>query len=340
MGLSLDTAIDDVRDAVLSAATVVPAGGGTHWDVGGPPPDGTRVRAPAGIVDYDPAELTITLGAGTTVGELDEVVGAAGQHCPLDPRDSRATVGGVLAVGLSGPRRFRYGPIRNRLLEVHFVIADGRHIKGGGRTVKNVSGYDIARLLVGSFGTLGVIVQATLRCEPRPVRSAWLVCDAPGGEVAARAFRASSVLTNGAQTYVLVEGYPEDVAATATNVDGTATYGPPAWPRGAHRGRISVAPNEIDPVGRRLTEAGVPWLGEAGVGTVHVAADTEAGLAEARAIAHDADGWLLREAGAPQLDGFGIPLPNVEVMARVKDALDPEGRMNPGRVPIARAVPA
>jgi glycolate oxidase FAD binding subunit len=338
--VNVDAAIDDVREAVRSAAIVVPVGGRTHWEVGGPPPDGTSVAAPAGIVDYDPGELVVTLGAGTTVAELDAVVGEAGQECPIDARNPSATVGGAIATGLSGPRRLRYGPLRNRLLEVHFVTADGRRIKGGGRTVKNVSGYDVARLLVGSFGTLGVIVQVTLRCEPSPARSEWLVCDAPGTDVVARVFRASSVLTNASRTSVLIEGYDEDVAAAVATLDGARGDGPPPWPEGAHRGRISVPPNAIDVVGARLTDAGVAWLGESGIGTVHVAARSEDGLAEARAIAHAADGWLLREAGAHGLDGFGVALPNVDVMARVKDALDPERRMNPGRLPMPLAVRA
>jgi len=339
-GMSLDAEIAGVCDAVRTAATVVPVGGRTQWEVGGPVPGGTEVRAPAGIVDYDPAELTVTLGAGTTVAELDAVVGAAGQHCPIDPHDPAATVGGVLAVGMSGPRRLRYGPLRNRLLEVHFVIADGRRIKGGGRTVKNVSGYDVARLLVGSFGTLGVIVQVTLRCEPRPAYSEWLVCDAPSADVVARAFRASSILTDGSRTYVLVEGYAEDVAAAVATLDGTRVASGPRWPEGAHRGRISVPPGAVGGLGRSLTDAGIEWLGEAGIGTVHVAAEHEGGLADARELAHAAEGWLLREAGAPGLDGFGVDLPNVDVMARVHDAVDPDGRMNPGRLPIPRAVHA
>src|SRR5262249_59784978 len=197
-----------------------------------------------------------------TVAELEGVRAAAGQHCPIDARDAAATVGGVLAVGLSGPRRLRYGPLRNRLLEVHFVTADGRRIKGGGRTVKNVSGYDVARLLVGSFGTLGVIVQVTLRCEPRAAQSQWLVCATPACDAAARAFRASSVLTDGSQTHVLVEGHARDVDATATAIDATPIDRPAPWPAGPHRGRISVPPGAVDAVGRRLGDDGIAWLGE------------------------------------------------------------------------------
>ena len=101
-----------------------------------------------------------------------------------------------------------------------------------------------------------------------------------------------------------------------------------------------MPPGAVDVVGRRLSESGLEWLGEAGVGTVHVATDREDDLAEARAIAHTADGWLLREAGAPGLDGFGIDVPNLDVMTRIKDALDPEHRMNPGRLPVLGAVHA
>ena len=96
------------------------------------------------------------------------MLGAAGQECALDPRDRAATVGGVLATGLSGHRRLRLGPLRDRVLEVRFVTADGRLVKAGGPTVKNVSGFDLPRLLVGSLGTIGVLVQVTLRCQPRP----------------------------------------------------------------------------------------------------------------------------------------------------------------------------
>ncbi len=88
--------------------------------------------------------------------------------CALDPRDPAATIGGILACGLSGWRRLRHGPLRDHVLEVRFVTAQGRLVKAGGPTVKNVTGYDLPRLLVGSFGTLGVLAQVTLRCRPRP----------------------------------------------------------------------------------------------------------------------------------------------------------------------------
>ena len=115
----------------------------------------------------------MTVGAGTTCAELDAVLAERGQECPLDPRDATATVGGVIACGLSGVRRLRHGPLRDQVLEVRFVTADGRLVKAGGPTVKNVTGYDLPRLLVGSFGTLGLLSQVTLRCRPIAKARAW-----------------------------------------------------------------------------------------------------------------------------------------------------------------------
>ena len=331
----LDDAIEAVCAAVRAATAVVPVGGRTHWEVGGPAPAGTEVVAPAGIVEYDPAELTVTLGAGTRVGDLDAVLAASGQQCPLDPRHPTATVGGVLATGLSGTRRLRYGPVRNRLLEVHLVTGDGRRVKGGGRTVKNVSGYDVARLVVGSLGTLGVIVQVTLRCEPRPPASAWLTTERPGAEAAAAAFRPATILVQPGTTTVLVEGHPDDIAAETTRLDARPAAGPPRLPQGPFRGRISVSPARVDTVVAEATRIGIGAVGEGGVGTVHVAAPTAESLRAARAIAHGAGGWLLRETGGVgEVDGFGVALPNRAVMARIKDALDPAGVCNPGRLPL------
>ncbi|MFM8304939.1 MAG: FAD-binding oxidoreductase [Actinomycetota bacterium] len=331
----LDAAIAALVTTVGAATAVVPVGGRTHWEVGGPVPTGTEVRAPAGIVEYDPAELTVTVGAGTRVGDLDATLAAAGQQCPLDPRDPDATVGGVLATGLSGLRRLRYGPVRNRLLEVHLVLGDGRRVKGGGRTVKNVSGYDVARLVVGSFGTLGVLTQVTLRCEPLPPAAAWFAVEAPGLAVLRAGFRPAAVLVGPGPTSVLLEGFPADIAAEAARVGGVPTGGPPSLPAGPHRGRASVAPAKVDALVQALTAAGVAALGEAGVGTVHVAASTAEALAIARALAHDQGGWMLREAGGGADDGFGVALPNRALMARIRDALDPEGTCNPGRLPLA-----
>jgi len=338
--------VDALQAAVAAADAVVPVGARIHWEVGDPTTGGVEVQAPGGIVTYDPAELTVTVGAGITVGELAAVLGESGQECPLDARAPEATVGGVLATGLSGPRRLRYGPLRDRLLEVRFVTADGRLVKGGGPTVKNVTGYDLPRLLVGSMGTIGVLVQVTLRCQPRARVARWITTSTDPFEARRRMFRPSCITWDGVTTRVLLEGHPDDVVGEAkaagldagTDADPTAVDAGPGWPDGPHRGRISVRPSRLRELGPALDEIdGARWLAEVGVGTVHVAAAEPEGLVAAREVAIAHGGWLLREAGAPGVSGYGRGLPNLAILERIRAAFDPTGKLSPGRLPGAAA---
>jgi glycolate oxidase FAD binding subunit len=282
-------------------------------------------------MQYEPEDLTITVGAGSSFGDVSATLAEHGQECPLDPRDPAATIGGIVASGLSGQRRLRYGPLRDHVLEIRFVSADGRLVKGGGPTVKNVTGYDLVRLFVGSLGTLGVLTQVTLRCRPRAAHARWVHVD--GDTDVSEFFRASSVLWDGVHTAALFEGAESDVANQAS---GWATADQPALPDGPHRGRISVAPTQVGALGRALRAIeGLRWCAEVGVGTVHVAADDAHALAAARAVAEDAGGWMLREAGGtPDDNGFGRALPNTDVMRRIKAAFDPSGKFSPGRLPL------
>ncbi len=316
------------------ARAVAPVGARTQWEVGGPPPLGAlEVRAPAGVITYEPADMTITVGAGTSFAIVDEVLAEHGQECPLDPRRHSATVGGILACGLSGIRRLRHGPVRDHVLEVRFETGDGRLVKGGGPTVKNVTGYDLPRLFVGSFGTIGVLQQATLRCRPRPRAAAWF-----SGADASGRYRPSARLWSGGDEAVLLEGVHGDVEEQGR---GLAPLGvAPELPDGDHRGRISVAPGNLRACASVLA-ADVRWCAELGVGTIHIAADDADALIGARAVAHAYDGWMLREAGGPPTDdGYGIPLPNLALMRRVKHTFDPHGRLNPGRLPLGAEVRA
>jgi glycolate oxidase FAD binding subunit len=332
-----DAALSDLRDAVLGAPAVRVAGAGTHADVGDPVAGATVVvRAPAGILAYEPADMTVTVLAGTPVAELSAALAERGQECPLDPRDGTATIGGVLACGLSGPRRLRVGPVRDRVLEVHVVTGDGRIVRGGGPTVKNVTGYDLPRLMVGALGTLGVIGQVTLRTQPVPPASQWATSPEPPSSLRARLFRPSCLAWDGTTTHVLLVGHRNDLDAEVAAAALTPAA-EPAWPAGLHRGRVSVAPGTLPALAERLGYLDCSRLAEGGVGTVHVAATSEAGLASARAAAVAEGGWLLRESGAPGLSGFGAALPAPEVQARLKTAFDPDGRLNPGRIPYARS---
>lgn len=315
------------RTAVATAPAVVPTGARTQFEVGNAVEPAVEVAAPEGVLRYEPEDLTVTVGAGTSFATLDATLAARGQECPLDPRDDRATIGGLLATGLSGFRRLRHGPIREQVLEVHFVTADGRVVKGGGPTVKNVTGYDLPRLLVGSFGTLGLLVQATLRCRPRAASAQWFRTTEPPRDL----FRPAAVLWDGNDVHVLLEGAPADVETQGRAMTAATA---PAFPSGPHRGRISIAPGALTALAPDLTRTAARWCAELGVGTVHVAADSADALGAARAAAHAHGGWMLREAGGNGIDGFGRPLPNAALMQRIKHAFDPTGKLAPGRLPL------
>lgn len=250
----------EVGDA--GAGPVAPVGGRTQWDVGGSPAPGAReVRPPAGIVDYEPAEMTVRVRAATTVAELDNALAEHGQMVTLDPRSpAQATVGGVLAVGHSGVRRLRWGPVRDTVLEARYVSAEGRLVKSGGPVVKNVSGFDLCRLLVGSLGTLGVLAEVVLRVQPRPRAAQWLTAEGVDPfELRGRLHRPSSILWDGARTWLLLEGHPADVAVE-TPPGFVACDGPPPLPPF----RTSLRPSALP----SLTGE---FVAEVGVGTVHVA---------------------------------------------------------------------
>ena len=121
-----------------------------------------------GVTEYEPDDLTVGVAAGTSLAELRARVGEHRQRVPLDPADARASVGGVLARGTAGPMRRGWSTPRRQVLGLEVVTGDGRVLRVGGRVVKNVAGYDLNKLFVGSMGTLGVIANAHLRLLPAP----------------------------------------------------------------------------------------------------------------------------------------------------------------------------
>uniref|UniRef100_A0A7C2JZW0 FAD-binding oxidoreductase n=1 Tax=Schlesneria paludicola TaxID=360056 RepID=A0A7C2JZW0_9PLAN len=126
------------------------------------------------VVDYPARDMTITVEAGLPVAELQQLLATENQQLPIDvPQAGRATIGGAIACNVSGPRRFGYGTFRDYVIGISAVDAQGRLFQGGGRVVKNVAGYDVCKLLVGSRGTLAAITQVTLKLKPRPQTSGW-----------------------------------------------------------------------------------------------------------------------------------------------------------------------
>jgi glycolate oxidase FAD binding subunit len=167
-----------VRHAAAEGRALYPVGGGTMLDYGLPPTKpGTAVELGGldRVIDYPARDMTVTVQAGITINRLQEVLRAEGQHLPVDvPFPVEATLGGAVATNASGPRRFGYGTLRDYVIGISAVNDEGQEIKAGGRVVKNVAGYDLMKLYTGSFGTLGIITQVTLKVKPLPEASRWL----------------------------------------------------------------------------------------------------------------------------------------------------------------------
>ena len=172
------------------AGMVGAASGPLHVFGGGTRPVGKPVTGEAlsladlsGIVDYEPGALTLVAKAGTPVAEIEAALAAEGQRLAFEPMDHRAllgtqgtpTIGGVVAANVSGPRRVSVGAARDSLLGVRFVDGSGRVLKNGGRVMKNVTGYDLVKLMAGSYGTLGVLTEVALKVLPAPQAAATLV---------------------------------------------------------------------------------------------------------------------------------------------------------------------
>jgi glycolate oxidase FAD binding subunit len=190
--------VEEVQ-AVVSLASaagvpIVPWGGGTATAVGMPVAWSGLVlglRRLKRILEHEPGDLTVTIEAGATVAELQAALATKGQWLSLDPPDAdRATLGGVVAANASGPRRHLYGTVRDLLIGLSVVTADGAVVRGGGKVVKNVAGYDLPKLFIGSYGTLGVIVEATFKLRPRPDAERFVVAAFDGMKDAAAAVRA------------------------------------------------------------------------------------------------------------------------------------------------------
>ncbi len=259
---------------------------------GGPVADVRTVRPPSGIEWIQADEMTLRCGAGTPIDDVDAALLEVGQCVALPPG---GTVGGALSVGQAGLRRLGYGPVRDVLLQACYVSDGGQVVQAGGPTVKNVSGFDLCRLLVGARGTLGFLGDVIIRSRPRPPHSQWFTAEVDDPFPAfARLYRPASVLWNGTRLWALLEGHPADVAAQAAGCSLDVCDGPPALPTGSRR---VVSPASVG----SLTGE---FVAEVGVGVVH--------HSEAVPVADR------RESSVTKLT------------RRIKAEFDPSGRLNPG----------
>jgi glycolate oxidase FAD binding subunit len=299
--LATDKTLVDFATNVGDSGAVAIEGRRTRWNRGGELATDARViSAPSGVVDFQPDEMIVVVRAGTTVAELEHALGERGQRSALPNRGG--TVGGALAVGENHLALLGRGMMRASLLEVRYVSAEGKLIRGGGPTVKNVTGFDIPRIMVGSLGTLGCIAEVILRTNPIPAVSQWFVADGVNPfDVRDAMLRPSAILWNGSRTTVLIEGHAVDVADQLRAIRRFGNFVESDCEPELPPHRWSLSPADLRNIARHDTGA---FVASIGVGVVF------AEKPQPRREVSDA----------------------VRVVSeRLKANFDPTGRLNPGR---------
>src|SRR4051812_31606949 len=282
------------------------------------------------VVAYDPAEMLCVVEAGMRLATLRRLLADGDQEWPVDEPDD-ATVGGAIAADVTLPRQLRVGCLRDTVVEMAFVTGDGRRIRSGARTVKNVTGYDLHRLLTGSHGTLGVITQVALKVRPLPKVARTLVTREGGIELATRILDAvpspAAVVAEHDRVRLRLEGWPEEVAEQARRANEVAVLAdadPSTWleppvPDAPVLAQVAVAPSRL----ADCIDGGDRYRAVLGVGYAWIACDDAGGFASVceRTIARGGIARAPRGGGAPP--PVDVPFP--ELQSRIKAAFDPAG---------------
>ncbi|MFR9729563.1 FAD-binding oxidoreductase [Saccharopolyspora sp. MS10] len=360
-----------LRTAAAHGLTTLPRGSGGKLDWGAPPGpvdlvlDLSRHR---GVVEHAAGDLVLTARAGTPLRDLREAVARAGQQLAIDPPFPTATAGGTVATATSGPGRYHFGGVRDLLIGVTVVLADGTTTTSGGTVVKNVAGYDLGKLYTGSFGTLGVITEVVFRLHPLPAERRWITAtaestaDAAALVAAHRRSRAAPTALEldrpepGAPLTVSVqlEGSPGTTHDRATELarstGGQVSERAPAWwgqaPATGTRLRLGTEPAALsgllDTADRAARDTGLPLAlrGSAGLGVLHAFLPEHAEPGAVRDLvtalrAHP--GYTAVERAEPAVHGLLDPQgPRPAVLhalhRQIKDRFDPEHRLAPGRL--------
>lgn len=337
--------VDEIREALQKNQPLRIRGGDSKAFLGRPvQASEIDTRSHTGVVHYDPTELVVTVRAGTPVSQLNEILAANVQHLPPEPPDfdGRATVGGMVASGLAGPRRPWAGSVRDHVLGCRVIDGGGRHMRFGGQVMKNVAGYDFSRLVAGSHGCLGLITEVSLKVLPLPRKTFSLALEiAP--EIGMRrlaqwrgtAMPISGAFHCGRRLHLRLEGGEAIVDAARMQLGGEATT-PNIWADLRERRlaffdsalplwRLSVpwqAPLLRLPGNTLLDWAGAQrWLASnASPQSIHSAAQSVGGHATCY---------------TPQASESPFqPLPKMLMRFHksLKEQVDPQGVFNPGRM--------
>ena len=345
-----DAMAEIVRYANAHGLAVIPLGGRQHRGLGNIPArydialDTTALNA---VVDYEPEDLTITCQAGITIGALRAATGAAGQMVPFDPDiPDKATVGGVLAADAWGASRLSLGAARDFTIGLRVVTGDGLISRAGGRVVKNVAGYDMCKLYIGSLGTLAVITEATFKTLPLPhathdlahqFASAADACSIANEALLRGLSLRSAVVTRAGDRWALhlalaaseaaVERSVSEIAALASEAGGETASAVSAE---VHPVRVRLAtlpsrlPGLLGDLPATATVSAYPTLGVARVGFNDNAALSPVNGAK-----------MIVEMCPPDakqaMDVFGRAPQSLPLMRALKERLDPNAVLSPGR---------
>jgi glycolate oxidase FAD binding subunit len=363
---------DALKTADEHGMAVVPVGGGTQLDLGMPPRRVDLVIHTGGldrIVEYEPADLTVTVDAGMRLAELQRVLGDNGQFLALDPPlEDGATIGGAIATNASGPLRFAYGTARDLVIGTRVANSDGSVTHAGGRVVKNVAGYDLNKLYIGSLGTLAVIVELSFKLAPIPPAMASVIGQF-GDSTGARGLIGAVVrsplsplaieLIGSRQVAFRLGGYSTAVERQVRDlsrlvVQHGGEVAELAW-ADVQRGRVEARRREVvikaaapisasttlvEILERRLSSLKPTVWAHAGNGVAFAACDAPRDAEPLAAARHDvlalgSNASLVIErcptAMKSAIDVWGDPGPSLALMRSIKSKLDPHSTLNPGR---------
>jgi glycolate oxidase FAD binding subunit len=323
-----------------------------------PPPDGEvlALRGLDRITSHEPGDLVVTVQCGARLSDLQARLAAHRQWLPLDPPYAEATIGGILATNSSGPRRFGYGTMRDHLIGLRVVDGRGVVTRSGGRVVKNVTGYDLHKLHIGAFGTLGVITEANFKVRPLPPVSVALVFQTESFEAAHALLLEIYGLPLGpvaleAVDHTAIVGVEGSQAVLERHVRDLKRLGRPfevregdevwsalrALRTDAVRIRIGARPHDLPP----LVPAGLRSRAHAGNGIARVdlvpAPDLPQRIAEWRARAEARGGYVVVEsapAGCPERDRLPWGGPQHRLAGAIRERWDPGAVLNRGRMAI------
>ena len=339
---------------------VVPRGSGTKLGWGTPPTALDVVLDLTGLdrlVEHTAGDLVAVVEAGRLLDDLQAELARAGQWLAVDP-PRRGTVGGLVATGITGPARMAAGPVRDLVIGATVVRTDGVVAHSGGKVVKNVAGYDLGKLLTGSFGTLGVLTQVAVRLHPLPDRSTWVcvpVRSPAEAQDAVLRVAHSHLVASGVELdwrdgtgdlAVRLDGIPNGVAARTADAEAllgaearAVEAAPDWWGAEPASGEVLLkVTHEVASLGAALAAAGdAHTRGSAGVGTLYVSVGTDRAvdLITALRAAAPRFGGAVVVLDAPaevkeQVDVWG-PVRGLDLMRRVKDQFDPNRVLSPGR---------